>query len=92
MSAFSDGFIAALRSGIWLSRETAVKNWENGKAVAKLAGKDELETAIGLAEASYYQGFIDALAWLLHGDRVSELNEAAGSIEDANIIPPYQRN
>ncbi len=92
MAAFSEGFLEALRSGIWLSKETAAKNWEIGKKFAKDSGKTELEVAEGLAEASYYQGFLEALEWLLHGERVGELKNVAQTVSDSNIVPPHQRN
>ncbi len=92
MATFSEGFLEALRSGIWLSKETTSKNWDNGKSLAIHNGKSEVEVAIGLAEASYYQGFLDALEWLLRDERVEELKKAASTVNDANIVPIHQRN
>ena len=92
MAAFSDGFLETLRSGIWLSKETTSKNWDNGKSLAMDTGRSELEVAIGLAEASYYQGFLDALEWIMHVDRVEELKKAAETVNDTNIVQPHQRN
>jgi hypothetical protein len=54
-------WLDALKRGIFGARKTTAKTWEEGKAYAKEHGITELETAMGLAEASYHQGFIDGM-------------------------------